>query len=192
MDHASSVPALSRVLDAIDLAARAHHGQLRKGPSGAPYVVHPLRVMSNLVTIGGVTDADVLCAAALHDVLEDTDTPTAVIADRFGEHVLALVRELTKAPGLDGEASKRAVIASIPSMSPDAQAIKLADVLANVRDVREDPAPSWDAARKAAYVRYALGVLAAIDEPNRRLAAALRREARALQQQTQYDAESCK
>ena len=72
---ASSVLAMSRVLDAIDLAARAHHGQLRKGPSGAPYVVHPLRVMHNLVATGGVADADVLCAAALHDVLEDTDTP---------------------------------------------------------------------------------------------------------------------
>ena len=143
-----------------------------------PYVVHPLRVMSNLVTIGGLADADVLCAAALHDVLEDTDTPESVITDRFGEHVLALVRELTKAPGLEGDPSKQAVIASVPSMSPDAQAIKLADVLANVRDVREDPDPSWSPKRKADYVRYALGVLNAITDPNRELAAALRYEVR--------------
>lgn len=170
---------LIRVLDAIHQAAIAHHGQLRKGRSRDPYVVHPLRVMRNLVGIGGVRDPDVLCAAALHDVLEDTDVEARVIAGRFGGRVLALVREVTKAPGLQGEASKQAVIASVPSMSRDAQQIKLADVLANVRDVREDPAPSWDDARKAGYLRYALGVLDAIADPPRGLGAAVADEVRA-------------
>ena len=64
-------------------------------------------------------------------------------------------------------------------MSAAAQAIKLADVIANVRDVREDPDPSWSPERKADYVRYALDVLNGILDPNLELAAALRREVRA-------------
>lgn len=78
--------------------------------------------------------------------------------------------------------SGNTVIGSVPSMSSEAQAIKLADVIANVHDVRTDPDSSWSPERKEAYVRYAPGVLNAIAAPNARLAVALRGKIRAFDQ----------
>ncbi|MBR1747215.1 MAG: bifunctional (p)ppGpp synthetase/guanosine-3',5'-bis(diphosphate) 3'-pyrophosphohydrolase [Clostridia bacterium] len=76
------------VLDrAIVFATEAHSGTVRK--DGAPYIVHPLEDASIVATM--THDPEVLAAAVLHDVLEDTDTTEEQIRAAFGDRVLSLV-----------------------------------------------------------------------------------------------------
>ena len=73
---------------AIRFAALAHKDMKRKG-SGQPYIFHPLEVL-NLVSMMTLDD-DILCAAVLHDTVEDTDATIDDIRNEFGEHVAKLV-----------------------------------------------------------------------------------------------------
>ena len=74
--------------EAIRFAAKAHKDMVRKG-NGQPYIFHPLEVLSlvSLMTL----DDEVLCAAILHDTVEDTDTTIRDIREQFGERVAAMV-----------------------------------------------------------------------------------------------------
>ena len=74
--------------DAIKFAAHAHEGMVRKG-SGHPYIFHPLEVL-NLVSLMTLDD-DVLCAAVLHDTVEDTSASLEDIRTQFNERVAKLV-----------------------------------------------------------------------------------------------------
>jgi hypothetical protein len=81
--------------DAISYAAQAHLGQLDK--LGEPYIFHPLRVML-LVKEAGGTEIE-LAAAALHDVVEDTDTTVEELAQLFGPEVASLVDAISRREG---------------------------------------------------------------------------------------------
>ena len=84
---------LARLNLAWELAQEAHSGQLRQ--SGEPYVTHPLAV-AELVYELIEPDADALCAALLHDVVEDSDTSLTSIETRFGSHVASIVDGVSK------------------------------------------------------------------------------------------------
>ena len=84
---------LSRLNAAWELAQTAHSGQLRQ--SGEPYVTHPLAV-AELVYELIEPDADALCAALLHDVVEDSDTSIASIEAQFGPRVAGIVDGVSK------------------------------------------------------------------------------------------------
>jgi guanosine-3',5'-bis(diphosphate) 3'-pyrophosphohydrolase len=84
---------LSRVRSAWALAKTAHSGQTRQ--SGEPYDTHPLAVAEILLDLLGA-DADALCAALLHDVVEDSDTPLAFIRADFGDPVAHIVDGVSK------------------------------------------------------------------------------------------------
>ncbi len=84
---------LSRVKRAWALAKSAHSGQTRQ--SGEPYDTHPLAVAEILFDLLGA-DADALCAALLHDVVEDSDTPLASIRADFGDAVAHIVDGVSK------------------------------------------------------------------------------------------------
>ena len=73
-------------------AERSHAGQLRR--SGEPYITHPLCVASYLVDLG--LDGECICAALLHDVVEDTDASLDEIEAKFGGEVAELVNGVTK------------------------------------------------------------------------------------------------
>lgn len=118
-------PALQQ---AYDFAASKHAGQLRKG-SGLPYIMHPLTVAQLLWGIGE-RDEDILVAALLHDVSEDTDTPLAEIAARFGPRVAEIVGVLTK----PSEGGLAAQIAQVATADSGVQRIKLADRLHNLSE----------------------------------------------------------
>lgn len=74
--------------EAIRFAAKAHKDMVRKG-NGQPYIFHPLEVLGlvSLMTL----DDEVLCAAILHDTVEDTDTTIKDIRENFGPRVAAMV-----------------------------------------------------------------------------------------------------
>ncbi|MBS3786329.1 MAG: HD domain-containing protein, partial [Gammaproteobacteria bacterium] len=83
---------VQKVYRAYQFGAAAHEGQRRL--SGEPYITHPLAVARSLAEMG--LDADSLCAAILHDVIEDTPTAKAEIAEAFGPEVAQLVDGVSK------------------------------------------------------------------------------------------------
>ena len=81
-----------RLDHAIEVAKRAHEGQLRK--TGEPYIIHPLAVKKILEEWG--MDEDTVIAGVLHDTIEDTDLTLEDIRKEFGESVAFLVDGVTK------------------------------------------------------------------------------------------------
>ena len=77
---------------AYELAQSSHDGQLRL--SGEPYIIHPLQVARILVDMN--MDCDSVCAALLHDVVEDTEASYETVRDIFGESIADLVDGVTK------------------------------------------------------------------------------------------------
>ncbi|MFG1681429.1 HD domain-containing protein [Nonomuraea sp. NPDC049269] len=75
---------------AYTVAAYWHRDQTRR--SGEPYITHPLAVAAILAEYGA--DHELLCAALLHDVLEDTSCPETELAAEFGETIVRLVTDL--------------------------------------------------------------------------------------------------
>ena len=81
------------VSEAIAFAVKAHDGMRRK-KSDAPYILHP---MEAAVIVGTMTDdQNLIAAAALHDVVEDTDITIDEIEEKFGRHVRELVESETE------------------------------------------------------------------------------------------------
>ena len=125
----------SRVYDAFLLAADAHDGVVRK--SGEFYIFHPLEVAYTLADLH--MDADTICAALLHDVIEDTDYTKADITEKFGNVVADLVDGVTKLAGGEFTSRDEANAASfqkmMAAMTQDFRVvlIKLADRLHNVK-----------------------------------------------------------
>ena len=84
---------MDKVTKAIKFAADAHDGMARKKDK-TPYILHPLEAA---VIVGSMTeDRDVICAAVLHDVVEDTDITIEEIEENFGSRVRALVQSETE------------------------------------------------------------------------------------------------
>ena len=121
---------------AAAFAAMAHAGVVRKW-SGEPYVEHCERVAARLSALG--FGPDVVAAALLHDVVEDTHIGPAVLAAEFGAAVAALVMEVTKpkipkTPG-NRAARKAAMRAHLAGSSHEGASIKLADMIDNSSNV---------------------------------------------------------
>lgn len=139
--------AYSLLSSAILFAAEKHDQDYRDGDYGLPYATHPIEVCTLLRYVGGVTDEEVLCAAALHDILEETSVPAEELEAKFGSRATALVKELTRTEpsakeieGMDKEAvwqlRSGLLLKDIEGMSKDAWQVKLADRLANLRQAK--------------------------------------------------------
>ncbi|MFT3950736.1 MAG: bifunctional (p)ppGpp synthetase/guanosine-3',5'-bis(diphosphate) 3'-pyrophosphohydrolase [Oscillospiraceae bacterium] len=126
---------LSKIVSAYELAAQYHISQKRD--SGEPYISHPLAVAYILLELG--MDTDTICAALLHDVVEDTECTVQELQKKFGVDVAMLVNGVTKLgkiPIFTKEEQKAENIRKILlAMSEDIRVIiiKLADRLHNMR-----------------------------------------------------------
>jgi RelA/SpoT family (p)ppGpp synthetase len=115
--------------------AEAHEGQLRV--SGEPYIYHPLEVAH--ILSGMRLDARTLCAAILHDVIEDTDTTKEAIEGAFGHDVAELVDGVSKITRIEFASQEEAQAENfrkmLLAMAADVRVIliKLADRLHNMR-----------------------------------------------------------
>lgn len=83
-----------RIFKAYELAKKYHSGQLRD--EGGLYVLHCLRVASHLIETLGIDDGDFICAAILHDAIEDTELKSPEIKRKFGRKTAQLVDKLTR------------------------------------------------------------------------------------------------
>jgi (p)ppGpp synthase/HD superfamily hydrolase len=128
--------------EAVAFATRWHGDQKR--PAGEPYVEHLLEATRVLVEAIGVTDVDVLRAAVLHDVVEDTACTLDDVRVRFGPRVAEFVDWVTKPPRAQGQSREEARAAYLERLrgAPDeAIVVKLADRLSNVQRLDTHPRP---------------------------------------------------
>lgn len=118
---------------AYEYAAKAHKGVIRKFEE-LPYIVHPDRVAQEVLKY--TKDPDVLMAALLHDVIEDSAVTYNMLRERFGKRVADLVQELSSDAKLIDSMGKTAYLTDkLLKMSDDALMIKLLDRKDNLRDL---------------------------------------------------------
>jgi guanosine-3',5'-bis(diphosphate) 3'-pyrophosphohydrolase len=123
------------IRNALELAERAHAGQTRNGSGGMAYIHHPVAVAELLAEHG--YDEEVVAAALLHDVVEDSDTSVEEITARFGPRVASLVEALTDDKSIKlYERRKDEHRRHVKEAGGDAPAIYAADKLSNVRVLR--------------------------------------------------------
>jgi len=156
---------------ALAFASRKHSRQKRKDADASPYINHPIALVSILALEAGIDDRDTLCAALLHDTIEDTDTSTEELVEAFGAEIAALVEEVTDDKRLPKAERKRLQIEHAAHLSPKARLVKLADKIANLRDVADSPPTGWPLARRQEYFDWAEQVVARIVDPPARLLA---------------------
>lgn len=124
-----------KILHAMMFAKKAHSKQKRKY-TNEPYIVHPFAV-AGLVT-STTTDTDIIIAAYLHDVVEDTGCDNGDIEAHFGVDVANLVYWVTKkSKRSDGNRKMRVAIDldHLSKAPPEAKTIKLADIIDNLKNV---------------------------------------------------------
>ena len=99
---------VAKIEKALEYASIKHASQKRDS-SGAPYIVHPVSVALILLDYG--IDADTICAALLHDVLEDTETKIAELKSEFGNSVAELVNGVSRVKTLKYKPANHLVFA---------------------------------------------------------------------------------
>jgi guanosine-3',5'-bis(diphosphate) 3'-pyrophosphohydrolase len=133
------------IRDALELAERAHAGQVRSGSGGMAYIHHPVAVAELLAEHG--YGEETVAAALLHDVVEDSETTVEEIAARFGPAVASLVEALTDDESVEPYERRKAEHRQrVRGAAGDAPAIYAADKLSNVRVLRRAYANEGEAA----------------------------------------------
>ena len=139
-------------MNAAHRAADWHASQRRKGTAKEPYVNHLLEVAALVASTGA--SEDVICAALLHDAIEDQKIPALLIASLFGADVAAMVEEVTDDKTLPKEERKRLQIEHAPHLTDGAKLIKLADKISNLNSLASSPPTDWTPQRRQDYVEW--------------------------------------
>ena len=132
---------------AVKLAVEAHSGTERRC-KGYPYIIHPMEAVAIVATM--TNDQEMLAAAILHDVVEDTDVTLEQIRDEFGDRVASLVAAESDEPHQSRDsienwrARKQAAINRLSCGSRDAKMVALGDKLSNMRAIARDYAEQGD------------------------------------------------
>jgi guanosine-3',5'-bis(diphosphate) 3'-pyrophosphohydrolase len=153
---------LAALLQAVAFAADKHRNHRRKDAEASPYINHPIALAHVLANEGGVQDVTVLCAAVLHDTIEDTETTADELRAVFGDQVASVVLEVTDDKLLGKAVRKQLQIEHAPHCSPQAKLVKLANKISNVRNILASPPADWFAERKQAYFDWAADVVAGL------------------------------
>lgn len=133
---------------AIAIAATAHAGQVDKG--GAPYILHPLKVMLRMSSL------EERIVAVLHDVVEDCGISLEDLRkEGFSEAVLSAIESVTKVPGESYED-----FVERAAQNPLGRVVKLADLEEN-SDLSRIASPSWEDLERIEKYRRAIGRLRA-------------------------------
>ncbi len=133
---------VAQVLEAYEFGAVAHKGQSRK--SGEPYITHPVAVAQELAEMH--LDSEAICAAILHDVVEDTPATLGEIQEKFGEEVALIVDGVSKLDQIQfrsrAEAQAESFRKMMLAMIEDIRVIlvKLSDRLHNMQTLGAMPA----------------------------------------------------
>jgi len=171
------------LLENAELFAKLKHaGKLKK--SGTTYSNHLENVVSRLKSLG-VIDEEVLCAAWLQDILEDTETKFDELFEKFGRRIAVLTLSLTKTKfvidtdddstlsltkkrAIPEKQRKKEYAVKIKESDTDAKLIKLCDISANLSDLKNYKASKSKIMRQIRQNRYHLILIKndLIDNPN--------------------------
>jgi guanosine-3',5'-bis(diphosphate) 3'-pyrophosphohydrolase len=157
--------AFSNFVRALAFASLKHSQQRRKDADASPYINHPIALVSILAVEAGINDCETLCAALLHDTIEDTDTSVEELVEAFGGPVASLVQEVTDDKRLPKAERKLRQVEHAAHLSPKARSVKLADKIANLRDVADSPPVNWSLATRQEYFDWAKQVVDKIPDP---------------------------
>lgn len=142
---------VQRLTQALVFAAEAHRNHRRKGASQEPYINHLLEVLDLVASVEN-GDMDVLIAALLHDVLEDTEIRYDQLSAAFGERVARIVQDNSDDMTLTKPERKLARLAGMGKKSPEARLVKFADMISNLRAIAVSPPAGWSNDRKRGYL----------------------------------------
>jgi guanosine-3',5'-bis(diphosphate) 3'-pyrophosphohydrolase len=147
------------ILAALQFAAHKHRDQRRKDPEASPYINHPIALANILWQEAGVHEPEVIRAALLHDTVEDTSTTHQELVEHFGPKVAGIVAEVTDDRSLPKAARKQNQVDHAPHLTREAKLVKLADKIANLRDVANSPPKGWPLERRQEYFDWARRVV---------------------------------
>jgi guanosine-3',5'-bis(diphosphate) 3'-pyrophosphohydrolase len=150
---------LPLVLRCLAFAAHKHRDQRRKDDEASPYINHPIAVANVLANEGHIDDDVVICAALLHDTIEDTETTPEELRAAFGDEIADIVLEVSDEKNLPKAERKRLQIDHASSLSDKAKLVKLADKICNLRDIAHQPPAGWALSRKQEYFDWAKAVV---------------------------------
>ena len=153
------LPDVGLILQALTFAAKKHRDQRRKDAAASPYINHPITLANILWHEGRVMDPAVIAAALLHDTIEDTETTFNELRGEFGEEIADVVVEVTDVKWLDKDLRKRLQVARAARASASAKLVKLADKIANLRDILASPPEDWSLERQQKYFDWAKEVV---------------------------------
>ena len=122
---------------AILFAVKCHAGVERRG-KGFPYIVHPMEAMAIAATM--TADQEILAAAALHDVVEDTDVTLDEIRNLFGDRIARLVDTESDRfeEGQDWRSRKEESLRRLKEATYDEKIVAIGDKLSNMRAIARD------------------------------------------------------
>ena len=149
---------LSLLFKALAFSAEKHTKQRRKDIEESPYINHPI-ALANILAQRWVIDENVLCAAILHDTLEDTETTADELREHFGEKITSIVLEVTDDKNLEKSVRKQKQVEHAASISHEAKLVKLSDKIANITDIINTPPVDWSNDRKRDYFDWAKAVV---------------------------------
>lgn len=119
---------------ALRIMLQAHGQQVRK-TDGSPYIVHPMMVAKKLARLG--FSDEVIAAAFIHDVLEDTDYPEKKLRQELGDKVVNIILPLSEDKKLEWEERKQKYITDVKNAGPATKAVSIADKIHNLESVIE-------------------------------------------------------
>ena len=152
------------IFEAAQFATLHHREQKRGGVRGTPYVHHCFDVARRVAEAGVVEDF-ALCAAILHDVVEDTDVTLERVREQFGPNVATIVGQLTLPLDCRKDYPRKLAfqMAAMKEMDVYGRAIKIADKTSNIADLLIDP-PKWSLLNILDYTRDAKRVVDVVRE----------------------------
>lgn len=126
---------------AIEFATLSHQNQTRKGTE-IPYILHCLEagiIAANMTNKNGHVESDVVCAAILHDTIEDANVSYETLKEVFNENIANLVKSQSEDKSKDWIDRKKATINFLKlNQSKDVEIATLADKLSNMRSIARD------------------------------------------------------
>jgi (p)ppGpp synthase/HD superfamily hydrolase len=130
----SAIGTSAVVRDAYQLLLSKHAGQRQK-VNGRPYIEHPIAVATDVSEAG--FEPEMVAAALLHDIVEDSDVTVEQLREQFGDGIAALVEVMTDEAEVDPYERRKALHRErVVASGPEAAAIFTADKLNNVRALR--------------------------------------------------------
>lgn len=138
--------------------ARKKHTHLKRKDGKTPYFYHLGQVFTRARQLG-VTNTNILCAAWLHDTIEDTNTDYDDIKERFGKKVADIVAAVTKDNRLEEKQREIRYLNQLKKSPWEAKVVKLCDIIANVADLENT---SYDMRKKREQIKKKLVYFKAI------------------------------